>query len=121
VSLDQDASFFLISLAQSFPSFYSFRESGTKILGLSDAHTVRTFPAKIRKSVRGGWFKAVHRPRQHESQGVLAGAGGSSKDDGLRQALARQHLAQAAHRFRIALKIREAHGLDSKKRLAVSL
>ena len=62
-----------------------------------------------RPSVGGRLLQAVHGAGEHQSERVLARSVRAGKDDGMRKAVARQHLAQAMDGFRIADKIRKGH------------
>src|SRR5205823_1657784 len=87
---------------------------------LRDAGAIGALPAEIRKPVSGDPSEAVQRLREHQRQRVFARSLPPRKHHRMRKALARQHIAQAMNRFRIAVKIRKRHKLyltteDTKK------
>ncbi len=79
-----------------------------QVVGLGDAHAVLALAAEIRK-LAGRRREAVHRPGEHLRQRVLAGALGPGKDDGVGEAVARQHAAEAVNDAAIAVELRKSH------------
>ena len=67
-------------------------------------------PAKIGEAIFvDRRLKAVHGLRQHKGQCVFARTLRSRKDDSVRKAIARQHVAHAMDGFGISYKIGEGH------------
>src|SRR5438477_12921002 len=53
--------------------------------------------------------QASHRLGTHQRERVFAGTGGAGEDHPLRKAAARQHVTQAMHDVRVAVKVRKTH------------
>ena len=115
MGLDEEPGFFLVRVAQIFASLDGFGEAGVEVFGLRDARAVRAVSAEIGQAVGPSGavgerlLQAIHRAGEHQSQRVLARSVRSGKNDGVRKAVARQHLAQAMDGFRVAGKIRKGH------------
>ena len=109
MSLDEEPGFFLVRVAQIFASLDGFGKTGVEIGGLSDAGAVRALSAEIRQAIGLSRRQAVQSLREHQRQRVLARSLRARKNDGVRKALARQHIAQAMDGFGVAMKIRKAH------------
>ena len=110
MGLYEKPSFFLVRVAQILARFNRLRKAGIEILRLCNADAVRAASAEVRQSViRQGFLQAVHRPRQHQSQRVLARSLHARNYYAMRKALTRQHLAHAMNRLRVTGKIRKRH------------
>ena len=79
---------------------------------MRDAGAVRAASAEIGQAVAGGLFQAIHGAGEHESQCVFTRSARTRKNDGVRKAAARQHLAQAMDGFRVASEIGKWHKKD---------
>jgi len=111
VSLDEQPGFLLVRVAQIFASLDGFGEAGVEVFGLSDASAVRAASAEIGQAVAVSrrLLQAVHRAGEHQSERVLARSVRAGKNDGVRKAVARQHLAQPMDGFRVAHEFRKWH------------
>ena len=109
MGLDEEAGLFLVRVTQVFARLDGFGEAGVEVFGLRYASAVRTASAEIGQAINGRSFQAVHGAGEHQSQRVLARSVSAGKNDGVRKAFERQHLAQAMDGFRVADKIGKGH------------
>ena len=117
MGLNKDPRFFLVGVAEIFACFDGFGETSFEIIRLGDADAIgaRRRRNRAEPSVRVGG-EAIHRPRQHQRERVLARAARAGEDYGLGKAVVRQHLAQAIDDLRISVKIRERHRFKLPRR-----
>src|ERR1039458_7320546 len=93
-------------------------EAGIEVFGLRDAGAVRAASAEIGQAIAvgpslgDGLLQAVHGAGEHQGESVLARSVCAAKNDGVRKAFARQHLAQAMDGFRVAGEIRKGHRVN---------
>ena len=112
MSLDEEPGLFLVRVAQIFASLDGFGETRVEVFGLRDARAVRAASAEIGQAVGAscnGLLQAVHGAGEHQSERVLARSVRTGKNDRMRKAFARQHLAQAMDGFRVADEIGKGH------------
>src|ERR1019366_2830951 len=118
MGLDEEPGLFLVRVAQIFASLDGFGKARVEVFGLRDARAVRAASAEIGQAVGPSGascerlLQAVHGAGEHKSQRVFARSVRSGKNDGVRKALARQHLAQAMDGFRVAGEIRKGHSRE---------
>src|SRR5579863_5714603 len=103
--LHEEASFFLVSLAQIFASFHSFSETSIKIFGLCDASAVCAPATEIWQAIGDDRRQTIHGLRQHERKRIFTRTLRPGKNHGLREALTGQHIAQAMDDVGVAVKI----------------
>ena len=109
VGLDKKPGLFLVRVAQIVARLDGFREARVEVFGLRDARAVRAASAEIGQAAGRRLLQAVHGAGEHQSERVLARPVRPGKNDGVRKAVARQHLAQAVDGFRVAVKIGKWH------------
>jgi hypothetical protein len=116
MSLDQDASFFLIDLTQLFPGSDGFADTVGEREGELDAGAVAAHSAKVGQAVADRVLQAGHGLRQHDAKGIFARAARSGEDERGRHAFRRNCLAQMADCGHIPRKLIEAHIMRLAKR-----
>jgi len=109
--LDEDASFFLVGVAQMFASLDGFGEAIFEGVGLGNANAVGAMAAEIRQAIGHGPLQAVHRFRNHLTDCELARARWAGEDQCVRKVVMRKHLPQRVNRLGVAVKIRKRHKL----------
>src|ERR1700733_13845665 len=114
--LDEDASLFLIDLAQLLPGSDGFVDAVGEWQGKRDAGAVAANSAKIGEAVADRVLQAGHGLRQHDGQRIFARAARAGKDERRRHPLRPNRLAQVADRRRIPRKLTEAHIMSLTKR-----
>ena len=107
--LDEQAGVALVGLAQVLARRHGFGEARCQVVGLADAQAVGARPQKSGRPSLERALEAVERLGRHLRQLVFPRAARSRQDDGVRQAIARQHLAQAKDGFGVAVEIGERH------------
>ena len=107
--LNEDAGLFFVGFAQLFAGGQGFGDADVEVGGFSDAFAVAADAAVVGQAVCLNRREAVDEAREHERQRVFACAFGSGEDDGLRDALVKDALAQPLDRARIAEEFCKTH------------
>ena len=107
MGLDEQPRFFFFGFLQAFACFSCLGAARIKIFELTDPSAIGAFAAEIGKP--GRRVEAIHRARDHGCQRVFTRPGRSRKDDCMRKAVVRQHLANAVNDFGIAVEVGKRH------------
>jgi hypothetical protein len=106
---DQNTGLALVRLAHSFARFDGFGKSCLQIVGLSDARAIATPSAKVEQTICLWLLETAQRLRNHLRQRVLPRPFGSGDDYCMREAFAREHLADSRDGIVIAEKTLKGH------------
>src|ERR1017187_8504197 len=93
--LDQDARIALVGVAHLLACRDGLGDTLFQVGRVADPFAVPAMAAKIRKTIAFSRLQAVHRPRQHQRQRVLARSARPSKDRRWRKAPGPDALAQS--------------------------
>ncbi len=105
--LHEDASLFLVGLAQVFARLDGFSEAGLQVVGLGDASAICAMTAEIRQAVSDRPLQTVHRFRNHLTERKLPRSRRAGQDQRMRKVFVGQHLPQRVNRFGVTVKVRK--------------
>ena len=109
MGLDEDAGFALVNVAEFFAGGNGFVDAGVEVEGLADALTVGADAAEVREAVGDLRREAIGGLREHDGQGVFAGAAGAGEDERVREAVGGEGFAQVADGGFVAEEVAERH------------